>query len=230
MSDPLLDLLATPPAPSMTVDEDAIHRGGRRRVRHQRATRGVVAAVVACGLGGVAWAAAPRAQVINPAATPPSHTATVSPLERQVARIASSSTAVALQLADGARVWIDPGDMSKRGQMRVAARSAAGTVLGVGAKATTPVGEPYNVTLDWSRTLMSDRLLVWGVGLEGDNNFRPDLATGMRVVSVKTALVPKTHVIVYALDVRASNGTAPESVNAVTGLQMQSPVTWPPKG
>lgn len=230
MSDPLLELLAAPPAPPMTVDEVAIHRRGRRRVHRQRATRGAVALVVACGLGGVAWAAAPRAQVIAPAATPSSHTATVSPWEGPVAQIASSPTAVPLELSDGARVWVDPGDMSKRGQMRVAARSAAGAELGAGSKATTPVGAPYNVTLDWSRTLLPDRLLVWGVGLEGDTKFQPDLAAGMRVVSVQTALVPKTHVIVYALDVRASDGSAPGSINAVTGLQMQTPVTWPPKG
>ena len=229
MSDPLLELLAAPPAPPMTVDEVAIHRGGRRRVHRRRATRGAVAAVVACGMGGVAWAVTPRAQVIAPAATSPSHTAT-SPVEGPVGRIASSPTAVPLELPDGARVWVDPGDMSKRGQMRVAARSATGAELGAGSKATTPVGAPYNVTLDWSRTLLPDRLLVWGVGLEGDTNFQPDLAAGMRVVSVQTALVPKTHVIVYALDVRASDGTAPGSINAVTGLQVQTPVTWPPKG
>ena len=127
-------------------------------------------------------------------------------------------------------MWIDPGVLSKRGQMRVAARSAAGAPLGVGSKATTPVGAPYNVPLDWSRTLLPDRLLVWGVGLEGATKFQPDLAAGMRVVSVRTALVPQTHVIVYALDVRSSNGAAPGSVNAVSGLQMQTPVTWPPNG
>ena len=230
MSDPLLELLAAPPAPSMTVDEVAIHRGGRRRVRRQRAMRVAVAAVVVCGIGCVAWVAGPRAQTTAPAATPPSRAVTASLLDGPVAQIASSPTAVPLRLSDGARVWVDPGDLSKRGQMRVAARSAAGAELGAGSKATTPVGAPYNVTLDWSRTLLPDRLLVWGVALEGTTKFQPDFAAGMRVVSVQTALVPKTHVIVYALDVRASDGSAPGSINAVTGLQMQSPATWPPKG
>src|SRR6478672_7768063 len=138
MSDPLMELLAAPPAPSMRVDESAIHRGGRRRVRRQRATRVAVAAVVACGIGGVAWAPAPRIQTAAPAATPPPLAVTASPLEGPVAQISSSPTAVPLRLSDGARVWVDPGDLSKRGQMRVAARSAAGAELGAGSKATTP--------------------------------------------------------------------------------------------
>ena len=52
MSDPILELLAAPPNPSMSVDEDAVHAGGRRRVRRRALRR------TAVGVAGVAGAAA----------------------------------------------------------------------------------------------------------------------------------------------------------------------------
>ncbi|KGN40078.1 hypothetical protein [Knoellia aerolata] len=52
MSDPILELLAAPPNPSMSVDEEAVHAGGRRRVRRRALRR------TAVGVAGVAGAAA----------------------------------------------------------------------------------------------------------------------------------------------------------------------------
>lgn len=50
MSDPILDLLAAPPSPSLSVDEDAVYAGGRRRLRRRTLRRigfGLGAAVAA---------------------------------------------------------------------------------------------------------------------------------------------------------------------------------------
>ncbi|GGB72616.1 hypothetical protein N798_11485 [Knoellia flava TL1] len=75
MSDPILELLAAPPSPAMSVDEDAVHTGGRRRLRRRnlrRAGVGAGAAVAAAaiafttlgsGLGGEALPAGPSTSV-----------------------------------------------------------------------------------------------------------------------------------------------------------------------
>ena len=75
MSDPILELLAAPPSPTMSVDEDAVHAGGRRRLRRRNLRRtglGAGAAVAAAaiafttlggGLGGEALPAGPPSSV-----------------------------------------------------------------------------------------------------------------------------------------------------------------------
>ncbi|KRE42104.1 hypothetical protein [Knoellia sp. Soil729] len=52
MSDPILDLLAAPPTPSMSIDERSVHAGGRRRLRRRTMRR------TGFGLGAAAAAAA----------------------------------------------------------------------------------------------------------------------------------------------------------------------------
>ncbi|MEO6020053.1 MAG: hypothetical protein ABIP45_07365, partial [Knoellia sp.] len=71
MSDPVLDLLAAPPSPSMSVDENAVYAGGRRRLRRRALRRtgfglgaaaaatAVAFAVVGSGVGGEALPAGP---------------------------------------------------------------------------------------------------------------------------------------------------------------------------
>lgn len=71
MSDPILELLAAPPSPSMSIDEDAVYAGGRRRLRRRTLRRtgfglGAAAAaaavafgVVGTGVGGEALPAGP---------------------------------------------------------------------------------------------------------------------------------------------------------------------------
>jgi hypothetical protein len=206
----------------MAVDEEAIRTGGRRRVRRQRAVRSVATLAAVGAIGGLGWAALPERPTAAPAASAP-HSAAPSSLDIKVAEIAASPTAVEVPLADGTRVWIDPGDLTKRGHMRMAARSATGVALGAGAKSTAPVGEPYNVTLDWTRTLVKDRLLVWGVDLPGTSQFKPDLAPGMNVVGTKTAKAAGGKVMVYVIDVRTADGRRPSTVEAVTGLGMRTP-------
>lgn len=56
MSDPILELLAAPPAPSMSVDEDAVHAGGRRRLRRRNLRRAGLGAGVAAAAAAVAFA------------------------------------------------------------------------------------------------------------------------------------------------------------------------------
>ncbi|CAN7351019.1 hypothetical protein [Knoellia sp. LjRoot47] len=75
MSDPILELLAAPPSPALSVDENAVHTGGRRRLRRRnlrRAGLGAGAAVAAAaiafttlgsGLGGEALPAGPSTSV-----------------------------------------------------------------------------------------------------------------------------------------------------------------------
>lgn len=60
MSDPILELLASPPSPSLSVDENAVYAGGRRRVR-QRALRRT-----AFGVAGVMAASAVAFAAIGP--------------------------------------------------------------------------------------------------------------------------------------------------------------------
>ncbi|MFW5472220.1 hypothetical protein ACOCJ5_02830 [Knoellia sp. CPCC 206450] len=58
MSDPILELLAAPPAPSMSVDEDAVHAGGRRRLRRRNLRRAGLGAGVAAAAAAVVVAVA----------------------------------------------------------------------------------------------------------------------------------------------------------------------------
>lgn len=239
MSDPMLELLAAPPSPPMSVDEDAVRLGGRRRLRRRRTLQYAAAAITVCALGGVGWVALPTAQssLTSPAAGPPSTSATGAPssgsvltssLDAAVGRVATSPTAVMLTLSDGAHVWVDPGPVSKAGDMRLAARLADGTPLGVASKAGVPLGRPYNVRVDWSRALLPDRLLVWGVDLKGSTNLKVDLAPGFKVVSTRSANVPSAAVMVWVIEVRNNQGKAPTSLNEVTGFSARTPATWPP--
>lgn len=57
MSDPILELLAAPPSPSMRVDEDAVHAGGRRRVRRRALRRAGVGVAGVVGAAAIAFAA-----------------------------------------------------------------------------------------------------------------------------------------------------------------------------
>lgn len=231
MSDPILDLLAAPPAPSMTVDEDAIRNGGLRRIRRRQIIRASGTGLAVATAVSVLWIGLPHAATdLAPAANTVQPAKSDWALDLKVTAITSSDTAVPLKLTDGTRVWIDAGKLSEKGHMLLAARSAAGMPLGAGSKATEPVGRPYHVPIDWSRTLLPDRLLVWGVGLEGTTNFQPDLTSGAKVVSTTTALIPGSHIIVYVLDVRSPGGAAPSSIDVVSGLVSQSPGTWPPQG
>ena len=56
MSDPILELLAAPPSPSMSVDEDAVHAGGRRRLRRRDLRRTGIGVVGVVGAAAVAFA------------------------------------------------------------------------------------------------------------------------------------------------------------------------------
>lgn len=56
MSDPILELLAAPPSPAMSVDEDAVHTGGRRRLRRRNLRRAGLGAGVAAAAAAVAFA------------------------------------------------------------------------------------------------------------------------------------------------------------------------------
>lgn len=227
MSDPILQLLAEPPAPPMVVDEYSIRRGGRRRLQRRRFVRIAGSYAAAVVIGVVVWTGAAH-RVIERAQVFAAERSAVSPLDAKVYDVALSPGAVAMTLPDGAKVWVDPGKLSTKSQMRMAARNPSQAALGVGSKATEPVGKPYFVPMDWSRTLVSDRLLVWGVDLEGTAEFKPDLHGGARVVSTTSALIPGTHSIVYVLDVRSPSGGAPASVDAVTGMSMRTPRSWPP--
>lgn len=57
MSDPILELLAAPPNPSMRVDETAVYAGGRRRVRRRAVRRGALGMVGVVGAATIAFAA-----------------------------------------------------------------------------------------------------------------------------------------------------------------------------
>lgn len=59
MSDPILDLLAAPPSPSLSVDEDAVYAGGRRRLRRRTLRR------TGFGLGAAAAATAVAFAVVG---------------------------------------------------------------------------------------------------------------------------------------------------------------------
>lgn len=56
MSDPILELLAAPPTPAMSVDEDAVHTGGRRRLRRRNLRRAGLGAGAAAAAAAVAFA------------------------------------------------------------------------------------------------------------------------------------------------------------------------------
>ncbi|MFC7487689.1 hypothetical protein ACOCJ7_15890 [Knoellia sp. CPCC 206453] len=57
MSDPILELLAAPPNPSMTVDETAVYAGGRRRLRRRTLRRTAVGVVGVVGVAAIAFGA-----------------------------------------------------------------------------------------------------------------------------------------------------------------------------
>ncbi|EAQ00002.1 hypothetical protein JNB_07524 [Janibacter sp. HTCC2649] len=57
MSDPILELLAAPPNPSMVVDETAVYAGGRRRLRRRTLRRSAVGVVGVVGVAAIAFGA-----------------------------------------------------------------------------------------------------------------------------------------------------------------------------
>jgi hypothetical protein len=71
MSDSLLELLATPPAPPMSVDELAVYAGGRARVRRRGWLRGGLAGATAVALATMVWANLPTGTTsdLRPGAT-----------------------------------------------------------------------------------------------------------------------------------------------------------------
>ncbi|MEO7269121.1 MAG: hypothetical protein ABIW49_07935 [Knoellia sp.] len=57
MSDPILELLAAPPNPSMSLDEHSVYAGGRRRLRRRTLRRTAVGVVGAVGVAAIAFGA-----------------------------------------------------------------------------------------------------------------------------------------------------------------------------
>lgn len=57
MSDPILELLAAPPSPALSVDEDAVYAGGRRRLRRRALRRTGIGVVAVVGAAAVAFGA-----------------------------------------------------------------------------------------------------------------------------------------------------------------------------
>ncbi len=57
MSDPILELLAAPPNPTMSVDETAVYAGGRRRLRRRTLRRTAVGVVGVVGVAAIAFGA-----------------------------------------------------------------------------------------------------------------------------------------------------------------------------
>ena len=55
MSDPILELLAAPPNPPMSVDEYAVHAGGRRRLRRRTLRRTGIGVVGVVGAAAIAF-------------------------------------------------------------------------------------------------------------------------------------------------------------------------------
>ncbi|MFC7489621.1 MULTISPECIES: hypothetical protein [unclassified Knoellia] len=55
MSDPILELLAAPPNPSMSVDETAVYAGGRRRLRRRALRRTGIGVVGIVGAAAIAF-------------------------------------------------------------------------------------------------------------------------------------------------------------------------------
>lgn len=57
MSDPILDLLAAPPSPALSVDEQAVYAGGRRRLRRRTLRRTGMGVVGVVGAAAIAFGA-----------------------------------------------------------------------------------------------------------------------------------------------------------------------------
>lgn len=55
MSDPVLELLAAPPSPSLSVDEHAVYAGGRRRLRRRTLRRTGIGVVSIAGVAAIAF-------------------------------------------------------------------------------------------------------------------------------------------------------------------------------
>lgn len=55
MPDPILELLAAPPSPSLSVDEQAVYAGGRRRLRRRTLRRSAVGVVGVVGVAAIAF-------------------------------------------------------------------------------------------------------------------------------------------------------------------------------
>lgn len=132
MSDPILDLLAAPPSPSLSVDENAVYAGGRRRLRRRTLRRTGIGAVGVVGAAAVAFGA--LGQGVDREALP----AGPSPST-------SSSTSVTATLLDGRyAVEVLPGAgqdqpnvifhaIENGTKVRLAASSATSDVVSLGA-------------------------------------------------------------------------------------------------
>jgi hypothetical protein len=93
MSDPVLDLLESPPAPAMHVDEQSVVARGRTRWRRRRWAQVAASTVAAC-CAGIAVAAWPTLRPIGDAATPAgSSTVTNAPGTAELAPIPCGTSA-----------------------------------------------------------------------------------------------------------------------------------------
>lgn len=107
MSDPILELLAAPPNPAMSVNEDVVRAGGLRRLRRRTLRRTVVGVTVFIGAAAVAFSAlgAGTAHDTLPAFPTPTATPTpdVTPTETSsaspTATVTSSPTATTVPSA-----------------------------------------------------------------------------------------------------------------------------------
>lgn len=152
MSDPLLDLLQSPPAPPMSVDEDVVLAGGRRRVRRQAWVRASYAAAAALLVATTAILASGGPERPNVAATTSRQAGQNAPVtERfgtgEALRITPVPSGFQVEVDLGAGVWYpfadlpptadegillvdDPGRQGRSGLFAVGLvpASAAGTV------------------------------------------------------------------------------------------------------
>jgi len=88
MSDPILDLLAAPPSPALSVDEHAVYAGGRRRLRRRALRRTGIGVVGIVGIAAIAFGALGTGVGMDALPAAPSPTA-------------SSSGRVSAELLDG---------------------------------------------------------------------------------------------------------------------------------
>lgn len=146
MSDPILDLLAAPPNPSMSVDEPAVYAGGRRRLRRRRFVIAVGSAAAALAIAGTVGVLAPR---VSDDALPALPTPTATPTPEATPTITSSASPSAT-VTSSARVTATrtPTSSATRAPSsrpdRTTASSAPTTVTGPGwSDPVTVAGRTY---------------------------------------------------------------------------------------
>jgi hypothetical protein len=150
MSDPILDLLATPPNPSMSVDEPAVYAGGRRRLRRRRLLTAAGAAAAALAIAGTIGVLAPR---VNDDALPALPTPTVTPTPDATPTITSSGTP-SVTVTSSASVTATPTPASSATKVpsstpnRTTASSTPTTATGTGwSDSVTVAGRTYRARL-----------------------------------------------------------------------------------